>query len=78
MFGVRWTCSLKQMNCEMEKEHKGREEFKKDKVGKKLKRAKAKKPKTRIWRSETSEDEWREEANKHNEKPRGINKNVLK
>jgi len=48
MFGVRWTCSLKQMNCEMEKEHKGREEFKKDKVGKKLKRAKVKKPKTSI------------------------------
>jgi len=29
MFGVRLTCSLKQTNCEMEKEHKGRKKFKK-------------------------------------------------
>jgi len=29
MFGVRWTCSLKQTNSEMEKEHKRREKFKK-------------------------------------------------
>jgi len=29
MFGVRWTCSLKQTNCKMKKEHKGWEKIKK-------------------------------------------------